>query len=159
MYTSIHNNAKLQYQRASEITFLAASSKPSNACRGRPLSAIYQKPPVSTEERKTSGIRMLTYHLLSKFLVCSAEPHHHGYLHIEVSEGKDNAFSDHVTPRQSAKNIHEDCLDPLIGADCPEGRLDRFRGGFAAGIEEVSAVTTVNCKCIDCIHGETSSVD
>lgn len=118
-----------------------------------------EKNHISVQACTFSGMNIFTYHLLSKFLVCSAKPYHHGHLHIEVSEGKDNAFSDHVAPRQTTKYVHEDGLDPLVRANRPEGRLDRFRGGLAAGIKEVSAVATVDRKCINCVHGETSSVD
>lgn len=142
------------------MAFFAASSNPSNACKGRPLSAIchlHQQPfrsPYTIIETEKN-----TYHLLTKLFICPAQPHHDRHLHVQVTESQDDALGDHVTASQTAKDVDEDGLDAGVRADDPEGRLDGLRGGFAAGVEEVGAVATVDCECVDRVHGKACSVD
>lgn len=65
-----------------------------------------------------------TYHLLTDLLVRPAQPHHDGYLHVQVTESQDDALSDHIAASQAAEDIDKDGLDTRIRADNPERRLD-----------------------------------
>lgn len=158
LYLQVYGTVYLLSAR--EITFLAASSNPSNACRGSPLSAIYPIILVSSERLHENQEHSITgtHHFLTKFLISPTQPHHNRHLHIQIPECHDDTLRDHVAACQTAEDIDKDSLDAWIRADNLEGRLDGLGCGFTTGIEEVGAVPAVDGEGVDCVHGKSRAV-
>lgn len=96
---------------------------------------------------------------LALFFIRAPNPHHHGHFDMDLPKRQQHAARNHISQRQTAKDVDEYDLDAWICQHQLERMPHRLAGGFAAGVEKVGGEEAVRGESVDCVHCETGAVD